>query len=101
MQMSPHLVFGQVHHKPAMKTILRFGLLVQSIAVSKIPSAVVCLLGTVCMHLQEVEGGGVQEEEGHEVQGPDDLVHKGLPAQVPQWHAIVAVVYEVHQRHRC
>ncbi len=50
--------------------------------------------------LQEVEGGGVEEEEGHKIERPHQLVHKGLTAQIPQRQTIISVVDEVHQSHR-
>lgn len=49
-------------------------------------------------HLQDVEGGGVEEVEGDEAQRPHQLVHARHAAHVPQRNAVVAVVDEVHHR---
>ena len=48
-------------------------------------------------HLQEIEGGGVQKEEGDEIEDPHCLMHKGLAPQVPQRQSIVSVIDEVRE----
>mmetsp|Transcript_10757 Transcript_10757/g.16663 ORF Transcript_10757/g.16663 Transcript_10757/m.16663 type:complete len:216 (+) Transcript_10757:206-853(+) len=45
--------------------------------------------------LQQVEGGGVQEQEADEGERPAEAVHAGEVPQAPQQGAVVAVVDEV------
>jgi hypothetical protein len=52
--------------------------------------------------LEEVEGGGVEEEKGHEGGAPDQFVNKGLAAEVPQGDAlipdIITIVFPIKMR---
>mmetsp|Transcript_11838 Transcript_11838/g.37605 ORF Transcript_11838/g.37605 Transcript_11838/m.37605 type:complete len:291 (+) Transcript_11838:636-1508(+) len=59
-------------------------------------------------YLEDVEGRGVEEEEGDEGEPPHRVVHPRYPAHVPEGRASVPVVNEVHdagdgqgQGHQC
>jgi hypothetical protein len=53
----------------------------------------------VAAHLQQIEGGRVEEEERHKVESPHKLMHKRLAAKIPEWDAIISVIDEVHEGH--
>lgn len=49
-----------------------------------------------CSDFEEVEGGGVEEEEGDEGKDPNEFMDSRHRAELPELRAFVAVVDEKH-----